>query len=186
MENKYAIYVLQSADKSLEGLTIDGWTIKVAHKTPLGVNDYLVPGIPLFPIFQKILGINKMLDIFHESFLTENKHLAFVLRIMILEMLIEGNAELSFRIARSVAVFLGKTEVESVQIHEICKKMYTARSKYLHDGITKGITEEMQRNALEISRRVIANLYFINEDISNIRETIYRGGYGANPYQVKF
>lgn len=290
MENGYTIYVLQGVDKSLVGLTIDGWTIKAAHKSPIGGDDYLVSGIPLFPKFDKLLSvqnimqstlylhngsnpfyiylekettniysvkkaitflrlykdstvglslplllneaggciinglpnyslayntstlplllseqekedianlsnthkegtkdyINKMLDVFHESFLTENKYLSFVLRIMILEMLIEGNAELSFRIARSVAVFLGKTEDESIQIHDICKKMYTARSKYLHDGITKDITEEKQRYALEISRRVIANLYFINDDINRIREVIYRGGFGSNPYQVKF
>ena len=59
-------------------------------------------------------------------------------------MLIDGNAELNYRLARSLAVLLGKDKDESKDIFEKCKKIYNARSKYLHEGQTKNIYPEIQ------------------------------------------
>lgn len=125
----------------------------------------------------------EMLKFFHESYSVANQHLSFVLRVMIMEMLIAGNTELSFRIARSVAVLLGKTEEDSKEIYKKCKKIYTARSCYLHDGVTKHITSELQNDALDISRRIIKRLMSIDEPIENIRECLDCSGYGSYPWQ---
>lgn len=290
MDKKYSVYVLKNADESLAGLSIKGWRIGIAHKTPISADDYLFENVLLFPCIEKYLisshsigsmaylhngdnpyyiytiketddiysikkvinilrlfkssniglswsflfnsscgtiinatpqhvipdrtysvplaltddekikisklqipeteqlngQIQKMLTVFHESFRVENKYLSFILRIMILEMLIEGNAELSYRISRTVAVLLGKNEEESSRIEKICKKMYSARSKYLHDGITNDITQEMQYNALDISRRIIANLAIINTNLPDIRSVLHKSSFGSNPYNVQF
>lgn len=127
--------------------------------------------------------IVEMLKFFHESYSVANEQLSFVLRVMIMEMLIAGNTELSFRIARSVAVLLGKTEEDSKEIYKKCKKIYTARSCYLHDGVTKHITSELQNDALDISRRIIKRLMSIDEPIENIRECLDCSGYGSYPWQ---
>ena len=159
------------------------------HSTPLTMtNDEKIKISALqIPEIKQLNGqVQKMLTVFHESFHVENEYLSFILRIMVLEMLIDGNAELSYRISRNVAVLLGKDEEESIQIEKICKKMYSARSKYLHDGIANDITQEMQYNALDISRRIIVNLALMNTNLSDIRAILHKSSFGSNPYNVQF
>lgn len=134
--------------------------------------------------------IKTMLDLFHEAYRIENPELAFIMRVTILEMLISGNAELMYRLSHSVAVLLGKTKEESKDIFKECKKLYTARSTYLHEGQTEKITSEFKLLALDYSRRVIANLidifYKKRIDIATIREVLDEVGFGENPFNVKF
>lgn len=134
-------------------------------------------------------NIKNMLDFFHESYRITNSYIAFILRVVILEMLIDGNAELNYRLSRSVAVLLGKTKEESFGIYDKCKKIYSQRSKYLHEGQTEKITPEYQLLALDYSRRVIANLIEIvnnNIGIKEIRDILHTSGLGDNPFNVKF
>lgn len=145
--------------------------------------------IALQELYQKLLepqsdSVKRMLELFHEAYRTENPDIAFILRITVLEMLIEGNAELSFRLSRSVAVLLGKDRDESSEIYEKSKKMYSARSTFLHDGSNSKIKKEYRLLALDYSRRVIANL--LNRDLKEVRNTLEVCGFGDNPYNVNF
>ena len=140
-------------------------------------------------LYKKLLeppsdSVKRMLDLFHEAYRTENPYIAFILRITVLEMLIEGNAELSFRLSRSVAVLLGKNKDESSEIYDNCKKMYSARSAFLHDGSASKIKKEYRLLALDYSRRIIANL--LNKDLKQVRNTLEACGFGDNPYSVDF
>ena len=127
-----------------------------------------------------------MIQFFHESCKTNNKALRYVIRITIMEMLIEGNAELSFRLGHYLSVFLGRDLEESKEIASNIKNMYNARSKYLHEGDESKITDEYCRLAFEYARRLIANLIITPDEIPEIRAKIRMAGYGTNPYQVKF
>ena len=143
----------------------------------------------LWELYQKLLepqsdSVKRMLELFHEAYRTENPDIAFILRITVLEMLIEGNAELSFRLSRSVAVLLGKSRDESLDIFDKCKKMYSARSTFLHDGSARKIKKEHRLLVLDYSRRVISNL--LNKDLKEVRETLEICGFGDNPYNVDF
>lgn len=129
-------------------------------------------------------SVKRMMELFHEAYRTENPDIAFILRITVLEMLIEGNAELSFRLSRSVAVLLGKSRDESSEIFEKCKKIYSARSTFLHDGSSSKIKKEYRLLALDYSRRVIANL--LNRELKEVRSTLEVCGFGDNPYNVDF
>ncbi len=145
--------------------------------------------IALQELYQKLSepqsdSVKRMLELFHEAYRTGNPDIAFILRITILEMLIEGNAELSFRLSRSVAVLLGKNRDDSSEIYEKCKKMYSARSTFLHDGSSSKIKKEYGLLALDYSRRVIANL--LNRDLKEVRNTLEVCGFGDNPYNVNF
>lgn len=127
-----------------------------------------------------------MMAFFHEACRTSNQYLGFIMHITILEMLIDGNMELTYRISHCVAVLLGKNKEESIVISEKIKKMYGARSSFLHMGKYEKITDEMLRLAFDYSRRIIANLMMIQDDISDIRNKLDQCGYGDNPYKVKF
>lgn len=130
--------------------------------------------------------VTQMIPFFHEACKTKNKAVRFVLRITILEMLIDGNAELSYRLSHHLAVFLGRTLDESKQIASNMKKMYNARSKYLHEGDESKITDEYCRLAYEYARRLIANLTMTADSIQEVRNKLDVAGYGTNPYQVQF
>lgn len=130
--------------------------------------------------------VKQMIQLFHEAYRNRNSHIAFIMRVTILEMLIDGNAELVFRLSRSVAVLLGRDRAESQEIFEKCKKIYGARSKFLHDGKTDKITPEAELLTLDYARRVIANLICIREDIDKVRKTLDVSGFGENPFQVQF
>ncbi len=129
-------------------------------------------------------SVKRMIELFHEAYRSTNSDIAFILRVTILEMLIEGNAELSYRLSRSVAVLLGKSREESAEIYTKCKELYSARSTYLHDGNARKITEQYRLLALDYSRRIIANL--IDKDLKEVRNTLETCGFGDNPYHVDF
>ena len=129
---------------------------------------------------------SQMVFFFHEACKSQNKYVQFVLRITIMEMLIEGNSELSYRLRHHLAVFLGRSLEESNEIAAKMKKMYDARSKYLHEGDASKITEEYSQLAFEYSRRLIANLFMTTDSIKDIRTKLEASGFGSNPYRVQF
>ena len=129
-------------------------------------------------------NVDSMLMFFHIACSTSNRYLAFVMRVTILEMLIQGNAELSFRLKQHVAVLLGRDKAESERIASNVKTLYDARSKFLHEGDAAKVTDEVMKNAYEYSRRVIASLLYLTEDMKTIRKTLEQAGYGDNPYNA--
>lgn len=128
--------------------------------------------------------VRRMLLFFHESCRSSNLYLSFIMRVTILEMLIEGNAELSHRLKRNVAVLLGRDKEESERIASNISAIYKERSKFLHNGDTDKISEDLMQMAYEYSRRVVANLICITDNLDNIRTKLEQAGYGENPYNV--
>ncbi len=128
--------------------------------------------------------VKRMLLFFHESCRTSNLYLSFIMRVTILEMLIGGNAELSYRLKRTVAVLLGHNREESERIAKNINAIYKERSNFLHNGDTDKISEDMMQLAYEYSRRVVASLVCIADKLDNIRTTLEQAGYGENPYHV--
>lgn len=133
--------------------------------------------------------IEKMLLIFHESYRISSIELKLILRVIIFEMMIQDSTELVYRISRTLAVFLGINETESENILRKVKKIYTARSKYVHNGDRKNImTDEIFFNTLDICRRIIANLLLLDSSktsIAEIYEKCNKSGFGSNPFNIK-
>lgn len=130
-------------------------------------------------------SVQKMLKLFHDSFRMYSQELKLIQRVTMLEMLVDGNAELSYRIARTVAVFLGRDIDESKEIFNQTKKIYNSRSKYLHEGNTNKIDKQIMRDALNLTRRVLANFLYIKCGMQEFRERIDIAGFGSNPFDVK-
>lgn len=149
--------------------------------------------------------IKHMLDLFHEAYRTKNPEIAFIMRVTILEMLINGNSNITKRLSNNLAILLGKNIKESTDICENFKKIYKARSEFLHNGENKKITSELKLLALDYSRRMIANLINITLDIQAqedkkqkskkksldwilkaIRSELESKNFGDNPFNVKF
>ena len=129
--------------------------------------------------------VQKMLKLFHDSFRMHSEELKLIQRVTMLEMLVDGNAELKYRIARSVAVFLGRDVDESKEIFNRTKKIYDVRSTYLHDGKTNKINEQIMFDALNLTRRVLANFLYIKCNMKEFRERIDISGFGSNPFDIK-
>jgi len=102
--------------------------------------------------------IDKMIILFNNSFQVADNNAAFIMRVIILEMLIGDNKELQYKVARSVATLLGDTRENRQLIYERGLRMYDARSDFLHKGKTDKINNDLQLWALDHSRRVILAL----------------------------
>jgi len=122
----------------------------------------------------------KMFKIFHQSFSIRDVSIATLLRTIIFEMLIEGNTELTYRISRSIAVLLGKDIDQAVKIERKFKKLYNARSQYVHAG--KCIDMEHAKFALETVCDLLKKLCSISDDMKTIQGKLHQGGFGSYPY----
>jgi hypothetical protein len=122
----------------------------------------------------------RMFNIFHQSFSVTDISTAAVLRTIVLEMVIEGHVELNNRLARSIAVLLGKNTDHAVEIEKEVKKIYGARSKYVHDG--KHIKKEEAELSLKMVCEFLKKIYTITDDIETVRNKLHQSGFGNPPF----
>jgi len=93
-----------------------------------------------------------------DSFMMEDAETAFVVLSVVLEMLFGSpNNELTYRISRGAALFLSADRGEMRTIFSQVKRLYTLRSKYVHEG-TK-IEWEKLFELREIVRKIIIDMY---------------------------
>lgn len=125
--------------------------------------------------------IRRMVELWLTSRRTPLFDVKFILHVTILEMFIDGNAELTYRLSRSVAIFLGETKENSEEIYKNMKKLYNARSKYLHNG-EENRDNQNEINALHYARALIVRLITFssafNSSITDIRSEIDKLGFG--------
>ncbi len=130
-------------------------------------------------------AIDQMLSFFHYANGMENRYLRFISRVTAMEMLIDGQGSLSYRLRHHIAVLLGKDTHDSETIAVNMKNIYSARSKYLHDGKIEDLTDANMELAFDYSRRMIAILMQTTDNIGTIRKTLEQAGYGSNPYHAE-
>lgn len=99
----------------------------------------------------------------------------------ILEMLLgSGHSEITYQISRGTALLLSTSVEEMLQIYKRMKKLYEARSKYVHSG--KPIDHNHLFELREIVRKVLLKIaelgYHTKEKkFDELREKILLGGY---------
>lgn len=125
--------------------------------------------------------IRRMVELWLTSRRTPYFDVKFILHVTILEMFIDGNAELNYRLSRNIAIFLGATKENSEEIYKNMRKLYNARSKYLHNGEeNRDIQNEI--NAQHYARALIVKLITFsaefNSSIKDIRSEIDKLGFG--------
>jgi hypothetical protein len=88
--------------------------------------------------------IQLSLEHFELSYRVWPAGLEFITLMIVMEVLFnDGHTELSYRISRGCAVLLGTSIEHSQKIFKDMKRLYSKRSKLMHTGNRKSITDEM-------------------------------------------
>ena len=122
-----------------------------------------------------------MIRMYDTSYLIGICESEYIMLFSILEMLLgSGNSEITYQISRGTALLLSNTADEMQLIYRQMKKLYTARSKYVHSG--KTVEHEHLFTLREIVRKVllrIAELGYHSKEktFDELREKILLGGY---------
>lgn len=122
-----------------------------------------------------------MLRTYDSSYLLGVEELEYIMLFSILEMLFgTGNTEITYQISRGTALLLSSSSSEMKTIFQQMKKLYTARSKYVHNGTNISIENLFELR--EIVRRVLIKLVDLNyhtkeKSFDDLRTKIMLGGY---------
>lgn len=122
-----------------------------------------------------------MLRSYDQSFLIGIPEMEYIMLFSILEMLFgTGNTEITYQISRGTALLLSSTSEEMNTTYKQMKKLYTVRSKYVHNGVDVPLINVYQLR--EIVRRVLIKLvdlgYHASEKtFDDLRTVILLGGY---------
>lgn len=138
-------------------------------------------------VFPKLIQNNRndsykaMIQTYDMSFLIGICESEYIMLFSILEMLIgTGNSEITYQISRGTALLISNSAEEMHIIYRRMKKLYNARSKYVHSG--QRIPHECLFELREYVRKVlikVADLGFHTQDkkFDNLRDDILIGGY---------
>lgn len=138
-------------------------------------------------VFLRIIQIDhndsykSMIRTYDTSYLLGICESEYITLFSILEMLLgSGNTEITYQISRGTALILSNSENEMLEIYKQMKKLYKARSQYVHSG--KTIAHEHLFDLREIVRKVlirIAELGYHSKEktFDELREKILLGGY---------
>jgi hypothetical protein len=153
---------------------------KHSHKDTGKLTDYDTKSLEEF--YNKVLDnrrannrLTKMISFFVNSSYLSDPDMEFILEIVILEMLCdnEKSGNVTERLARSVGALLGTDEKSSKEIYTKMKKIYDARSEFIHDGNWDKISEDYIDTTDEYVRRCLIKLLNFNDDkLKEIEKTI--------------
>lgn len=114
-------------------------------------------------IYPKLYAQNRsdnfkaMMRAYDRSYLIGITESEYIMLFSILEMIFgSGNSEITYQISRGTALLLSNNADDMLIIYKQMKKLYTARSKYVHSGIK--ISLENLYNLREIVRKVLIRL----------------------------
>ena len=115
------------------------------------------------------------------SYLIGICELEYIMLFSILEMLLgSGNSEITYQISRGTALLLSNTSEEMHAIYKRMKKLYTARSKYVHSGpeISCDCLFELREYVRKVLVKVAELEYHTNDKkFDDLRDEILLGGY---------
>lgn len=126
-------------------------------------------------------------DHFEFSYQTENLGQSFLSLMICIEMIYspDGRNELKNRVSRGVAILVGNSPEEAIEIFKNMKDLYDKRSKLVHTGIT---VEEcdlllLRYYARETLKRVVSQ--GIGRDLNHFRRELENHGLGEKPFRFK-
>lgn len=99
----------------------------------------------------------KMKKMYLDSYLLDNADLSFAMLSVVLEMMVSSTSELTYRISRSVGIFLSSNKTEMRDIFKRVKRLYGIRSKFVHEG--QSVSWEKLFELREIVRKIIVLMY---------------------------
>lgn len=99
----------------------------------------------------------KMKRLYLDSYLLDNADLSFAMLCVVLEMMVNSTYEMTYRISRSVGLFLSSNKNEMRDISKCVKHLYGIRSKFVHEG--KSVSWEDLFELREIVRKILVIMY---------------------------
>ena len=122
-----------------------------------------------------------MIRMYDTSYLIGICESEYIMLFSILEMLLgSGNSEITYQISRGTALLLSNTSEEMHAIYKRMKKLYTARSKYVHSGqeISCDCLFELREYVRKVLVKVAELEYHTNDKkFDDLRDEILLGGY---------
>ena len=122
-----------------------------------------------------------MIRMYETSYLVGLCESEYIMLFSILEMLLgTGNSEITYQISRGTAILLSKSADEMLQIYTQMKKLYNARSMYVHSG--KTIDHKNLFELREIVRKVLLKIaelgyHTTEKKFDELKAQILLGGY---------
>jgi hypothetical protein len=114
-----------------------------------------------------------------QSYQVEDPGIAFLLCMMSLEAILNpGLGEISYRVARSAGVILGKTARESEEIMEEVSGLYSARSGLVHMGKSARIPRSTLLRTRELVRRLLLETIHLQMTKKTLLSYANRLGFG--------
>lgn len=120
-------------------------------------------------------------DALDESYDQRSQKLELLSLMMAIEVLFnDGQGELRFRIARAVAVLLGRNVKMSQQIFTTMKTLYDKRSLVVHTGQCKSLSKGEIVQLRYFARRAIILLAHIDADKGKVSDILTQSGFGTS------
>lgn len=122
-----------------------------------------------------------MLHSYDKSYLIGIPEMEYIMLFSILEMTFgAGNTEITYQISRGTALLLSQNADEMEQLYKRMKKLYNARSKYVHGG--EKVKPENLFELRDIVRRVLIKLIDLEyhrkeKTFDELRNKILLGGF---------
>lgn len=155
----------------------------IADMTRFKLEENEISKAHLFLVNNKIPFDKPYLQLTFESFelsyKTHNLGLAFLSLMIGLEALLNpGQYELRYRISRNAAVLLGKNYEESESIFKEIRELYDKRSKLVHEGNKKAISQEDVLKLRDYVRKSIKTILTTGSEKQDLINALNTKGFG--------
>ena len=112
------------------------------------------------------------------SFTVKNSGLAFLALITTLEVLFGSGAH---RVARNAAVLLGNSKDEAFSIYDHIRTLHDKRSKFLHSGKIRDITQDDVLVCRDYCRKCIVEVFELYQPKEKLLKILNTLGFGDRP-----
>jgi hypothetical protein len=121
---------------------------------------------------------------FELSYEVHNRGLAFLSLMISLEtMLNPADRELRYRVSRNAAVLLGRDREDSKRVFKEVKVLYDKRSKLVHTGNNKLISQEDVLRLRDCVRKSIKQILAMNKNKDQLLEMLNSSGFGERAWE---
>lgn len=163
-----------------EGPLSDGTIFKLEPQEATEAGDFIKNAkIPFDRAF-----LDLAFDSFELSYETHTIPLSFLSLMIAMETLFnQGGNEIGYSLSRNACVLLGEKREQSEEIFREIKQLYSKRSKMVHRGESKKITQENLLRLRWFVREAIKEINLMGEDKPKLLELLNQCGFGDRPWR---
>jgi hypothetical protein len=132
-------------------------------------------------------ALNRLITTYFDAIQDNKPHIKFIMLMMIVETLLGDDKEagINYKIRRTCAVFLGEDFKMSETIFANINKIYSARSKIVHNATYEACTEEMIDYLHHLVCEVFNTLLLSKIKFHEVFKIVNQYGYGERKKLLK-